>query len=325
MHEVRALDVAVGQATTDDVAGLTDVASVAAGLGYHRVWVGETFKVDPVAFAGHLTARLDGHPVGIGPLPVPLRTGPQLAMVAATLRGLGQPEPIELVVGASSPTMTSDWHDRGRTTLAGVEALFAATRAAASGARTDCADLPPGSRTVGFTNGFGPVQLRLGLAALGPRMLHLAGRTADRVMLNLCTPEVVGPLLDVIAEGAEAAGRPRPPVTVWAHFSVDPAPEAYAWGRRFLSGYVRVPGYREAMAAQGFGSVVAAAEAAGTARAIRDLLPDEMVERILGFGPAGEAQRRLADFRRHDVEVAVVSGTVDDPGGRRTLTALAPR
>lgn len=90
-----------------------DVVRTVAALGFGRVWMGETYKVDPLLVMVRAGEELVGHPLGLGPLPSPLRTGPQLAMAAATLRGLGWAEPVEMLLGASSPTMTEQWHGRG--------------------------------------------------------------------------------------------------------------------------------------------------------------------------------------------------------------------
>ena len=50
-------------------------------------------------------------------------------------------------------------------------------------------------------------ELPIYLAALGPRMLELAGRIADGVILNLMTPAQVGAAVSVVRASAKAAGR----------------------------------------------------------------------------------------------------------------------
>ncbi|MPY92370.1 MAG: LLM class flavin-dependent oxidoreductase [Acidimicrobiia bacterium] len=306
-------DVVLGTAVADDVAGYQAFTRRAAELGYGRVWLTETYKLDPVTFAGWAATALPGHPLGLGVVPAPLRSGPQLAMIASTLAGLGV-EDLEVLVGASSAAMTRGWHGRGVATMAAMEALVASARAAASGERT------PG----GFTNGLGPAPLRLGLAAFGPKMLRLAGRVADRVVLNMVAPAVVPSFLAEIAEGASAAGRPAPPVTVWAHVALDPSEQTVAAARRFVSGYIRVPGYDRAFAAQGFGAVVEAARAAASTREVRGLVPDELLVEVLGLGDLSTLRARLDAYREAGAHPALVPSVVADPGAVRTLAALAP-
>ena len=96
--------------------GYQAFARRAVELGYGRLWLPETYAADPVSFAGWLTAALPGHPLGLGVLPAPLRSGPQLAMIAATLAALGA-EDLEMVVGTSSSTMTRGWHGREPATV----------------------------------------------------------------------------------------------------------------------------------------------------------------------------------------------------------------
>lgn len=314
------MDLVFGLTVAETVAGYQDFARRAVGLGYNRLWLTETYRLDPFTFAGWAATEFPGHPLGLGPLPAPLRTGPQLAMSAATLNGMGVTD-LEILVGSSSPTMTSGWHNRGVASVASVESLFAAVRAAATGQRTTVAE--GAFRTEGFTNGFGPAQFRFGLAAFGPKMLRLAGAVADRVVLNMIAPQACPPLVAAIAEGAAAAGRPTPPVSVWAHVCLDPDDEAAAAARRLLSGYVRAPGYDRNFINQGYGDMVAAAKAAPSAREVRDLIPDEFLRDALGFGSLADIRRRLDGYREVGVEIALVPSTTIDPGGRRTLAALA--
>lgn len=314
-------DVCIGQAHDGPVEDFLEVARVAAGLGYRRIWIGETYKVDAMVFMAGLTRELPGQLLGVGPMPLPLRTAPQLAMAAATLRGLGHPEPIEFLLGASSPAMTEGWNGRPMTTVAATEALFAGVRQAIGGGRTDVDH--PAARSHGFVNGLGPVDLRLGLAAAGPRMLNLAGRVADRAAFNMVSVEQAAAMADAVRAGAEEAGRPCPPITVWVHCCCDPDDETIARGKRFLSGYVRAPGYRDVIAGQGFESVIRAAGEAGNARAIRELIPEEMLQRVLGYGTAAEVNQRVAAFRALGLETAVVPSITHDPGGRACLAAVA--
>ncbi len=318
---VATTDVCIGQAHDGPVADFLEVARVAAGMGFHRIWIGETYKVDAMVFMAGLVRELPGQRLGVGPMPLPLRTAPQLAMAAATLRGLGHEEPIELLLGASSPAMTDGWNGRPMTTVAAAEALFAGVRQAAGGARTDIDH--PHARSHGFVNGLGPVDLRLGLAAAGPRMLELAGRVADRAAFNMVSVEQARAMAEVVRAGAEAAGRPCPPITVWVHCCCDPDEETVARGKRFLSGYVRAPGYRDVIAGQGFASVIAAAAEAGNARAIRELIPAEMLQQVLGYGSAADIQQRVRSFRELGLETAVVPSITHDPGGRACLSAIA--
>lgn len=314
------MDVVLGLPIADTVSGYQSYARLAVELGYRRVWLPETYKLDPVSFGGWFAATFPGHPLGIGPMPGPLRTGPQLAMIAATLAGLGASD-LEAIVGASSPAMVRGWHNRAALTVAGMESLLGATRAACSGQPTAITE--GAYRTRGFANGLGNVPLPIGMASFGPRMLHLAGRVADRVALNMISPSAVPAFLAEIAEGAKSVGRAPPPVTVWAHVCLDPTEESVAFAKRFLAGYIRVPGYDRNFALQGFGDVVEAAKAAPSAREVRELIPEALLVSALGFGSLTEIRQRLDAYRELGVGLAIVPSVVADPGAVRTLRALS--
>jgi alkanesulfonate monooxygenase SsuD/methylene tetrahydromethanopterin reductase-like flavin-dependent oxidoreductase (luciferase family) len=156
-------------------------------------------------------------------------------------------------------------------------------------------------------------------------MLRLAGRVADGVALNFVGPSAVPALLATVDEGARAAGRPRPPVTVWTHVTVDPTEETRTAGRRFLATYLRVPGYDRVLAAQGHGDLVAAAARGASTRELTERVPDEMLVGVLGFGDRAAVLARLDDYRSLGVGVAVQAAALGPAAtSRATFEALAP-
>ncbi len=95
------------------------------------------------------------------------------------------------------------------------------------------------------------------LAAMGPRMLQLAGSRADGTVLWLSGPrtigEVIRPALDA---AAEAAGRPAPRVVASVPVCVTERPdEVRALIGQLLGGYDSIPSYRRVMDLEGVGGV----------------------------------------------------------------------
>jgi len=308
------LDVVVGLSPLGDgPSGHARFASRAVELGYGRLWLPEAFILDPVSFAGWCAATFPGRPLGLGVLPSPLRSGAQLAMTAATLASLGVDD-LVVALGTSSPKMMAGWHGRPPATVDGTARLIAEARAAASG-RTES----------GFVNALGPVPLRIYLAAFGPRMLRLAGATADGLALNFIGPDALPAVLATLDDGARSAGRTRPPVTVWTHVTVDPSDADVRAARRFIGAYLRVPGYDRMLALHGYADAVAAARGR-SAREAAELVTDEMLRTVTGFGSAADARARVDAYRSHGATVALMPGAVR-PGAAtgRTLEALAPR
>ncbi|MGI8871228.1 MAG: LLM class flavin-dependent oxidoreductase [Candidatus Limnocylindria bacterium] len=65
-------------------------------------------------------------------------------------------------------------------------------------------------------------EVRIVVAALGPRMLAMAGRVADGVLLNWSVPERIGTARATIREAAAAAGRPAPWVAAYVRVAIGP-------------------------------------------------------------------------------------------------------
>ena len=60
----------------------------------------------------------------------------------------------------------------------------------------------------------------IAVAAVGPRMAHLAGQVADAVVANWALPDRLGWIRNRVAEGAEAADRPPPRLVAYVRTAV---------------------------------------------------------------------------------------------------------
>ncbi len=165
------------------------------------------------------------------------------------------------------------------------------------------------------------------IAALGPRAVALAGRLADGVLLNWCTPERVARARSSVREAAEAAGRDPDDVTiavyVRASVGVDRA-AALAALRAAFGGYASYPSYARQFTTMGFGEEAAAA-AAGRPQDI----PEAIVRRICLLGDPSSAREGLRAYAQAGADLTVVYPALlpGDPEGdsvAATLRALAP-
>jgi alkanesulfonate monooxygenase SsuD/methylene tetrahydromethanopterin reductase-like flavin-dependent oxidoreductase (luciferase family) len=144
------------------------------------------------------------------------------------------------------------------------------------------------------------------LAALGDRMVALAGRDADGVLLNWCTPERVSAARRTLADAAEAAGRDPASLTiavyVRAALEVD---ETAALGslRQMTGQYASYPAYRAQMAAMGF-SAEAAAAAGAHAAGRSDDVPESLVRTLIILGDRNDALDRFRAY--HDAGADLV-------------------
>jgi len=150
------------------------------------------------------------------------------------------------------------------------------------------------------------------LAALGPRMLELAGRIADGVILNLMTPALAGQAARTVRAAAQAAGRDPASVEIACvvHCCLnDDVAAAGSAARAMVLRYVLHPA-----APRLFG------EASGDAdlRAVRELVlagdragaagqvPQQVADGFVARGGAAQCAARLAEYRAAGVDLPVL-------------------
>ncbi|WP_131768731.1 LLM class flavin-dependent oxidoreductase [Candidatus Protofrankia californiensis] len=148
-----------------------------------------------------------------------------------------------------------------------------------------------------------PVQVPVHLAAVGPRMLELAGEVADGVIVGaLHSPASMERTLKRLSSGAARSGRTFADLEVWFYLtccvSADPA-RARALARRSLVYLTQYPHYRQIYEAEGFGQVVSEiAELVHDRKtdAAEARVTDEMVERFAIAGTVTECRDQLRRF-----------------------------
>lgn len=175
------------------------------------------------------------------------------------------------------------------------------------------ARLPAGRVTLGVGSGssasldlvrLGVAELRnrlpgvpLAVAAVGPRMAHLAGEIADAVVANWALPDRLAFVRERVAEGAAAVGRPAPRLVGYVRAAIGPGGEDRL--RREMDRYRSFGGghYARAFTAQPDLLVgVAATDAAGARAALdpyRDVV-DTLVVRGLPADDSVDAWLEIA-------------------------------
>ncbi len=333
----------------DPGAGLTfaqhrDVARTAARRGYASCWtpagVGQdAFQVCAQWWGASGEVLPGGLATGISVVPVPLWSAPALATAAATLGDLSGGR---FILGIGSGSIHSPAYRRGlglpewpplalmRDYLVTVRALLAGERVDYEGPVVRLHGIALGRRPGGD-----PPRVPVYLGALGPRMLRLAGETADGAALNWCTPEQIAWSRARVAEGAARAGRDPAAVRIVEYIRVcvdedeEAARRAYT---RAVLGYALAPpgaspahGYRAHFARMGFDAALADLEA----RRDRGAPPEELVEafprdllRLVGYyGPAAGAAAAFARLAR-GLDTAIVRVVPARPGPDAVLAVL---
>lgn len=298
-----------------------EVAKNADRLGFTELWIGEMATFDAFAFATAAGLATEHIGFNIGPLAVSVRSPMTMAMGAASVAALTG-RPVGLALGASSTVVVEEWHGRPRQRTAKhldetaqiVRGLLAGEKVDFSGELASChgyrlrLDAVPGPLTV---------------AAFGPAAVRVAGRRADRMLLNMVTPASLARLREQMLAAAAEAGRPAPKVAVWLSCAVDPQPEAVQQLLRAIVGYLAAPGYAEMISEAGFAELVEFARTRPHPRDLLAAMPDELVAAIGLVGSQAAISERLEEYRAAGAdEVCLVPATASDNGGLRVLEAM---
>lgn len=257
--------------------------------------------------------------VGVGVVPLWTRSAAQLAMAAATLQESSGGRFV-LGLGVSHPATMGPWHgaDYRRPLTAAAETLEILEQLQA-GATSAVDGAVRSSRGFRIALSPRPARATTWLAAMGPRMLALAGRAADGTLLNWSAPEEVERAGATVRAAAAEAGRDAGAAEVAAYVRVavhDDRDEARAALVRELGAYCALPAYAAHLERQGAGHVVTALKEAhrrGGAAAVPDAVDDDDLRRFGWYGtPDDDPSSALDAYRRagldHLVARVVVAG-----------------
>lgn len=232
--------------------------------------------------------------------------GPGLLAMQAAALAEAAPGRFVLGVGPSSAPIVEGWNGRpfeGPRTR--TEEVVSFVRRALAGERFDF----DGERLC--VRGFRlerPPQKRppIWVAALGPRMLALAGRVADGVLLSLAAPDDIPALRRALGEVG-----PSFEVGMRIGLVVDPDPEvARQHCRRLIAGYLTVDRYGALHRRLGRGEALEPIERAwraGDRRAALASVPDAWVDELFIHGDVEACRRGIERFRRAGLDLPILS------------------
>ena len=290
-------------------------ARCAEEAGIESVWIPEAWGRDAFVALAAVAQVTDHVKLGTGVVNVYSRSPATLAMGVATLDELSGGRAI-LGVGSSGPRVVEHWHgSRFERPLSRVRETVAIVRLALSGATTDF----QGSffRVSGFRLAMGKPKysIPIYIAALGPRMLRLAGEIADGVLLYLCSLHAVAKAMKEIRRGADEVGRSLENFAVAALLPTvvsENRREAQAAVARVIAYYVGGMGdyYRRAIDESGFATEASEINEAwrrGDRQSATKAVTERLIDSVALAGPADECRRRLEDFRSSGVVLPILS------------------
>jgi alkanesulfonate monooxygenase SsuD/methylene tetrahydromethanopterin reductase-like flavin-dependent oxidoreductase (luciferase family) len=247
---------------------------------------------DAGVLLGTIAARTSRIRLGTGVLNVWGRSPAGIAMLASSLDAVSGGRFI-LGLGSGSPQLAEGLH--GQSFAAPVARLGSVTR--------QVRQLLAGERTTPGPGGGRPMRLAvearpgipLHLAGLAPQAIRLAGELADAWYPFFLPRSALADAVDLLREGACAAGRPLPMVTLGVPVAVaaDPAVArevASWWLTTYLTGMG--PLYPRTLRRLGFGTAVdtvlaSAPQRAGEIPAAAEVLVDELL--VHGDAEAGRS------------------------------------
>jgi 5,10-methylenetetrahydromethanopterin reductase len=258
-----------------------EVARLTEEAGLASLWANDAFGRDPLLVCQAWAEATSELQIGVGVMQILTRSPTQVAKAAATLQELSAGRFL-LGLGVSQPSAMR-WHGlEMRPPLAAARDALAIIRSVSRGELTDYEGAVLAS--VGFRLGITPLPepAPLYLGAMGPRMLELAGTSADGVLLSWESAAAVARQAARVRAAAERARRTAPEIAAYVRVAV--AADRGA-ARRALAEEVAFywPFYAEHFAAQLPDASIAAA-AAAFERGAPDAVPDEVLLALGWYG-----------------------------------------
>jgi 5,10-methylenetetrahydromethanopterin reductase len=291
-------------------------AVTAEGLGYSAVWLSEHFfNRSSVVASTYLALRTRTVSIGLGVLN-PYAFNPiTMAQFAASLTELA-PGRVMLSIGAGDPIALSAMGYEQREPLKRVEDAVKTVKTILTG------EGPSGGARLDFRpRGTVPVYV----AAQGRRMLELAGRTGDGVLVNSANLPFLEESLKVVRQSASSSGRQRVDVEVEVLTSVH---EDRGKAVKTVKPYAAVvllgmpESWRERL---GVGEELIAklreAVVRGEWLRIHELMPDDLALSLSLAGSGAEVARSISELPLEMMDGLVFGGPIG-PYPRRAMSEL---
>lgn len=324
------MDLGIGISEDLPVTVQQRLAAHVEAAGFRSLWTNEASGRDALLLCQAWAAATTDLEVGVGVVPLWTRSPAQLAMACATLQEASGGR-FRLGLGVSHGATMGPWHGAEvvKPLTAARETLAILTQLEA-GERSDVAGEVRSSRRLRLAITPRPPATRRYLAALGPRMLELAGQRADGVLLNWAGAAEVARAGAVVREAAASSGRDPATVEVATYVRVAVGPDRDA-ARAALAArigqYAALPAYAAHLDRQGFGAAVARLEAAHRAGAdpagLAEAIGDETLD-ALGWagGPGDDPSAALAAYREAGLDHLVARVVVVGHDAVESVTAV---
>ena len=236
--------------SSQNVDDLKEQVQVAAGFGYETFWTPQIFNLDALTALAVIAESVDGIRLGTSVIPTYPRHPMMLAQQALTVNQVSKGR-LDLGIGLSHKPV--------------VEGMWGISFDAPVGHMSDYLQILMALLHEGTISHGGKHLVSRGgidipadappvlVAALGPQMLKLVGRTADGTVTWMTGPETIrNHISPVINTAAEEAGRPVPQVITAVPVCISSDSDmAEEYAKRDFGFYGELPSYRAMLEREG--------------------------------------------------------------------------
>lgn len=286
--------------------------------GLDAVWVSEYADRDGpthLAVLARVTETID---VGASIIPIFTRSPVVLGMTAATLSEAA-PNRVWMGLGTSTNVIVERWHGtERRSPLTAMRETVEVIRSILRGERVEHEGEIFEVRGFRHENPNWIDEVKLPIAALGPKMRELAGEIGDGVLLNMVSAEHLGDVRETVTTGAAKADRPVPPLVSDVRVGLaGPQDEEDLRSslRRLVASYGRVPPYNRHYEKSGFERQAEALERAWSEAdrsAALAAVDDDMLDALVAVGEEERVVDRLVEYATAGLDEAILYPTVLD-------------
>ncbi len=314
-------------------ADIQSLASLAEELGYGEVWMTEGHGRDSLTQLTAIATATSRIGLATGILPMFSRTPLITAMSAAGLSAVSNGRFI-LGLGVGNRPAVEDGHGVAyRQPIEHLRDVVQIVRGLLRGEEVNYQGMAITVSRASLGNAAPQGKVPIYIAALGPRMLQLAGEMADGVLLSWTPASYLEQAIRLVREGATQAGRDPSEVEISGYLRVavtdDPA-AGQASLQQQIAQYAGSAHYRSYFQYTGFiremeGAQLARDHADGPATAAA--IGESMQQELGVVGSVEEVRIRLEELRKMGLAKPVIAplpvGNLKD-SYERTIRALAP-
>ncbi len=293
-----------------------ELARQAEEGGYESLWMTEGAGRDALTLLTSIATATRKLNVATGILPIFGRTPVITAMSAAGLAAISDGRFI-LGLGVGNRSAVENAHGmpfqhpviRLRETITIVRRLLDGERVTFKGQVFQVADVSLGAAGP-------PERVPIYIAALGPRMLELAGEMADGVLLSWAPTGYLPQVTEHVRRGAVKAGRDPSEIDIAGYVRVAVADDPDSIGaaraalQREIGRYAGNPFYRTFFRQMGFEAEMAGAEQAmarGDVAAAAQAITPAMQDQLALLGSSGECREELERLRLAGLQQPVIA------------------